>query len=64
MKPEEFLGLTKKAAQDKAEAKNYIFRLVSIDGDKFFGYPEEGNVCAERVCIEIEKGKVSKAIFQ
>ena len=64
MKPEDFIGLTKKAAQDKAEAKNLVFRLVSIDGDKFFGYPEEGNFCIERVCVEIEKGKVCKATFQ
>ena len=63
MKPEDFLGLTKKAAQDKAEAKNLIFRLIRIDADPFFAYPDETDVCTTRICVEIDNGKVSKAVF-
>lgn len=63
MKSEEFLGLTKKEAQNKAEARNLIFRLISIDGDKYFGYPEDGDR-TDRVCVEITSGKVSKASIQ
>jgi len=63
MKSEEFLGLTKKAAQDKAEAKNLIFRLIRIDNEPYFAYPPETDVCEQRLCVEIDNGKVSKAIF-
>lgn len=62
MKVEEFLGLTKKAAQDKAEAKNLIFRLISVDGEPFFGYPPDERT--DRVCVEIEKGRVAKVTLQ
>lgn len=59
MKPEDFIGLSKKAAQDKAEAKNMIFRLISVDGDPFFSFPTDKR--DDRVCIEITGGKVTKA---
>jgi hypothetical protein len=59
---EEFLGLTKKRAQDVAEYKSIIFRLVSVDGDKFLGYPEDER--DDRICVEIEKGVITKASIQ
>ena len=62
MNSDEFLGLTKKQAQDRAEAKNMIFRLISVDGDSYFGYPVDERT--DRICIEIEGGKVSKASLQ
>ena len=61
MKSEEFLGLTKKGAQEKAEAKNFIFRLIRKDEQTFFSYPTD--VRTDRVCIEIDKGTVTSAKF-
>jgi hypothetical protein len=62
MNEETFLNLSKKAAQDVAEKSNLIFRLVSIDGKRFLGYPED--VRDDRVCIELENNKVTKALLQ
>jgi hypothetical protein len=62
MKSEDFLGLTKKGAQDKAEAKNFIFRLIRKDDQTFFSYPSD--VRADRICVEIDKGAVTKATIQ
>ena len=57
-----FVGLTKKGAQNKAESENLIFRLVSIDGAHFLGYPEDTR--DDRVCVEIANGSVTKATIQ
>lgn len=57
-----FLGLTKKGAQNKAEEMNLIFRLVRIDGADFLGYPDDTR--QDRVCVEIDKGAVTKATIQ
>lgn len=62
MKAEEFLGLSKKSAQDKAEAKSLVFRLIRVDAEDFFSYPEEKR--DDRVCVEIDKGKVTKVSIQ
>lgn len=62
MNADTFLGLSKKRAQDVAEAKNIIFRLIRIDGEQFLPYPEE--TLTDRVCIEIDSGKVTKATIQ
>ena len=59
---EDFIGLSKKASQDLAEKKNLIFRLISIDGESFFPYPEDER--ADRICVELENGKVAKAVLQ
>lgn len=64
MKSEDFLGLTKTGAMDKAEQKNFIFRLIRIDEKSFFSYPDVDKHRADRVCIEIDKGAVTKATFQ
>ena len=56
------LGLSKKMAQDKAEGKNLIFRLIRIDGENYFPYPDDKR--GDRVCVEIDGGKVSKVSFQ
>lgn len=63
MKAEDFLGLTKKGSQDKAEAKNLIFRLIRVDDKSFFSYPDVDKQRTDRVCIEIEKGQVVVAKF-
>jgi len=57
-----FIGLSKKRAQDVAEAKNMIFRLIKSDGEDFLSYPED--VRNDRICIELEGGKVVKASIQ
>lgn len=62
MKSEDFLGLTKKGAQDKAEQKNFIFRLIRINETNYFSYPSD--VRTDRVCVEIDKGAVTKVSFQ
>jgi hypothetical protein len=58
----DFEGLTKKGAQNKAEAENLIFRLIKVDGAEFLAYPEDTRT--DRICIEIEGGKVVKATIQ
>jgi len=60
---QELIGKTKKGAQDIVEAKNMIFRLVSIDGERFLGYPED-DTRKDRVCVEITNGKVSKSTIR
>jgi len=62
MKPEDFIGLSKKGAQDRAEGKNLIFRLIRVDGENFFSYPEDKR--EDRICVEIDKGKVTKVTVQ
>ncbi len=64
MNSTEFVGLTKRTAQDKAEAKNVIFRLIRIDDRAFFDYPPDDDVRTDRICVEIENGTVVKATVQ
>jgi hypothetical protein len=64
MKSEDFLGLSKKESQNLAEKRNLIFRLIRVDSEPYFAYPDETNKCSERICVEIEGGKVVKATFQ
>lgn len=56
---EQFIGLSKKRAQNLAEFKNLIFRLVSLDGERYLGEPED--VRNDRVCVEVVDEKVVKA---
>ncbi len=58
----DFMGLTKKGAQNKAEALNMIFRLIRIDTESFYAYPEDKR--EDRVCVEIDNGAVTKASIQ
>lgn len=55
----QFIGLTKKKAQDFAEAKSLIFRLIRIDAEPYFPYPDDRY--DQRVCVEIDNGLVTKA---
>lgn len=59
---EKYIGLTKKSAQNKAEMENIIFRLIRIDDKSFLSYPED--VREDRICVEIDKGTVSKATIR
>lgn len=61
-KAEDYVGMTKKGAQNKAEAENLVFRLVSVDGETFLGLPED--VREDRICVVIKNGKVESATLQ
>jgi hypothetical protein len=58
----EFVGLSKKDAQNKAEMNNLIFRLIRVDARWLQSYPDD--VREDRVCIEIDKNKVTIAKIQ
>jgi hypothetical protein len=58
----EFMGLTRRAAQNLAESKGMIFRLISVDGEPYLAYPED--LRDDRICIEMTHGKVSRALVQ
>jgi len=62
MKAEDFMNLSKKKAQDLAEAKNMVFRLIKKDDEDFLPYPED--IRNDRVCVEIRDLKVIKATIQ
>ena len=61
MKADDFISLSKKGAQNLAEAKNFIFRLIKVDDEDYLSYPKDDETLADRVCVWIEKGKVVKA---
>jgi len=61
-KATDFIGLSKKSAQDLAEKRSLIFRLIRVDEEDFFSYPEDH--MTDRVCVEIDKGKVTKAVLR
>lgn len=56
-----FLGMTKKGSQDKAEAMNLIFRLIRVDDRAIQSYPSDQRT--DRLCVELEGGKVVKAVI-
>ena len=58
---DEFVGMSKTRAQDMAEKRYWIFRLVSVDGERFLGYPEEGDVRDDRICVEVVDNVVTAA---
>ena len=62
MKAEDFLGLNKKDAQNKADRYNFIFRLIRIDDKTFFSYPLDTRT--DRICVEIDNGEITKATVQ
>ncbi len=57
----DYVGMTKHGAQNIAEKRNMIFRLISVDGDPFLAYPEDQR--DDRICVELVGGKVTKAII-
>ncbi len=59
---DKYLGMTKKGAQGAAESANLIFRLIRVDGEDFLSYPEDKR--DDRLCVEIDNGKVTKATIQ
>jgi hypothetical protein len=61
MNVEDFVGLGKKPAQNLAENNNLIFRLISVDGENYLGYPEDNR--EDRICVELISNKVVKAVF-
>jgi hypothetical protein len=57
-----YVGMTKKGAQNKAEMEGLIFRLIRIDDTPFLPYPDD--VRADRLCVELDNGEVTKASIQ
>lgn len=62
MNENDFIGLSKKGAQDKADKNNLIFRLISVDGKPMFSYPTDTRT--DRICIEMNNGEVTGAKLQ
>lgn len=62
MDTSKFVGMEKRQAQNKAEQENMIFRLIRVDDKNFFAYPEDTRT--DRLCVEIDKGCVSKATIK
>jgi hypothetical protein len=57
-----FLGMGKRQAQNYAEQLNLIFRLIRVDDKPMASMPTD--VRTDRVCIEIDNLKVTKATIQ
>jgi hypothetical protein len=57
-----YIGLGKRTAQNRAELDNLIFRLIRVDGESFLSYPDDSR--DDRLCVEIDNDKVSKAVIQ
>lgn len=57
-----FVGKSKRQAHDLAEFNHLIFRLVSVDGQSYLGYPEDQR--EDRICVELINGVVAKASVQ
>lgn len=57
-----YVGLTKKAAQDQADRDNLIYYLVSVDGEKRLGYPNDDR--DDRLCVEMENRIIVKATIR
>lgn len=55
----QFIGLGKRAAQNRAEFLNLSFHLIRVDKENFFSYPDDSRT--DRVCIEIDEGRVTRA---
>jgi len=60
VKASDFVGLTKKRAQDKAEANNMIFRHRTADGATYLGDPSDPGR-TDRVCVDTVGVKVVSA---
>lgn len=58
----QFIEKSKKGAQDLAERKGLLFRHIRTDQNNLMSYPED--VRTDRICIEIDNGKVTKATIQ
>ena len=58
----QFMGMTKRLAQNLAESKNLIFRLIRIDNQDFMSYPEDKR--DDRICVEIDNSVITKVVIQ
>lgn len=58
---QKFIGMGKRESQNYADSLNFVYRLCRVDGEQFFSYPAEEEKRNDRICIEIENGKVVKA---
>jgi hypothetical protein len=51
------------AMYDRCEGRNMIFRLIRIDNEQFFPYPPEEDKRSDRICVELDGGKITKPIL-
>lgn len=61
MSTSDFIGLSKRSAQNLAERRSLIFRLIRVDGEKMFDLPTD--YMKDRISIEIDAGKVTRAVM-
>lgn len=54
-----FLGMGKRESQNHSEKLNLIYRLIRVDDRQMQSYPSDTR--QDRVCIEIDDNKVTKA---
>ena len=57
-----YVGMGKRQAQNKSEFDNLIFRLIRVDAETFLSYPDD--VRDDRLCVEIDDNKVTKATIR
>lgn len=57
-----FLGMGKREAQNKAEQLNLIFRLIRVDDRAMASVPTDTR--EDRVCVEMDNLKITKAVIQ
>jgi hypothetical protein len=57
-----YVGMGKRQAQNKSEIDNLIFRLIRVDAEDFLSYPDD--VRDDRICVEIDDNKVTKATIR
>lgn len=62
MEATDIIGLGKKRAQNIVEEKNMIFRLIRVDQEQYQSYPDD--VRTDRVCVEIDNEKITKATIR
>jgi hypothetical protein len=60
--PSVYIGMGKRQAQNKSELDNLIFRLIRVDAEHFLSYPDD--VRDDRLCVEIDDNKVTKATIR
>lgn len=59
-----FIGKTKVQSQNISEARSLIYRLIHKDGQDYFSEPTEAEWVANRICVWITGGEVTRAEFK
>lgn len=62
MQSEQFLGLTKRQSYDLAEKLGLMVRIIRMGEKPLLPYPND--VRDDRICLELDERRVSKAVVQ